>query len=358
MWIADMDFATPQPISDAIRHRLEHPVLGYCVPPKEYYETLQMWFKKQYDLTLDPAEIVYTPGVVAGIYKLIQCWTKEGEGVAICPPVYYPFANVVRGSKRQLNEAPLLIKEERYYIDWERLEAALAVSKILLWCHPHNPGGRVWSLEELQKVATLAKKHNCLIISDEIHADLTFAGDKHTPMPAVSPEAREISMSLMAPSKVFNMPGVIASQLYIPNPQLREVVFPYLEMNGLGHAACYTYDAVIAAYKHCGDWARSCMDYVEENIRFVESYIDQHIPRLKMMRPEASFLIFLDCRELGFKTTEELNTFFIQKAGVVLNDGAMFGTGGEFFMRLNAGCPRTVLEEAMKRIAKALNTCR
>lgn len=355
MWIADMDFATPDPISDAIRKRLEHPVLGYCIPPEEYYTTLQDWFSKQYGLQISKDDVTYTPGVVAGIYKLIQCWTKEEDGVTICPPVYYPFADVIHGSRRRLVEAPLLIKDERYYIDWEALDKALAQSKILLWCHPHNPGGRVWTAEELQRVATMAKQHGCLVISDEIHADLTFSGHRHMPFPSVSDDAKEVGMSLMAPSKVFNMPGVIASQMYIPNPRLRDVVFPYMVQNGLAHASCYTYSAVIAAYKECGAWSKACMQYIEENVELVRKYITERIPRLKMIQPEASFLIFLDCRELGFRTTDELANFFVEKAGVMLNDGSTFGTGGEFFMRLNVGTPRSVLEEALKRIEKAVN---
>ncbi len=355
MWIADMDFATPAPIGDAIRKRLEHPVLGYGIPPEEYYTTLQEWFAKQYGLKISKDDITYTPGVVAGIYKLIQCWTREGDGITICPPVYYPFADVIRGSRRRLVEAPLLLRDERYMLDWDALDKALAQSKVLLWCHPHNPGGRVWTAEELQRVATMAKQHGCLVISDEIHADLTFREYRHIPFPSVSDDAKEVGMSLMAPSKVFNMPGVIASQLYIPNARLRDVVFPYMIQNGLAHASCYTYYAVIAAYKECGEWSKACMRYIEENVELVQRYITERIPRLKMIRPEASFLIFIDCRELGFKTTDDLANFFVQKAGVMLNDGSTFGTGGAFFMRLNVGTPRSILEEAMQRIEKAVN---
>lgn len=358
MWIADMDFATPPFIADAIRERLEHPVLGYGIPTDEYYVALQDWFEIRYGFRPERKELVYTPGVVSGIYKLISYFTKEGDGVTILPPVYYPFANVINGSRRKLVEAPLIIRDERFEIDWECLEEALRQSRILLFCHPHNPGGRVWTLEELKRVASIAKKYGVRIISDEIHADLTFRGMQHRPFPSVSDDAREVSVSLMAPSKVFNMPGVIASQLYVPNADIRTDLFAYLEQNGLGHAGCYTFDAVAAAYREGDEWARACMDYVQDNIAYVDDFLRTRIPTIKMIKPEASFLIFLDCRELGFETTEELCDFFIRKAGVFMNDGKMFGTGGAFFMRLNVGTPRSVLQEAMIRIEKAVTQLR
>lgn len=354
MWIADMDFATPPFIADAIRKRLEHPVLGYSVPGDNYYEALQGWFERRYGFRPERDELVYTPGVVSGIYKLLSFFTKEGDNVAILPPVYHPFANVIRASGRNIVEAPLLIRDQRFEIDWAALESAIQKSKVLIFCHPHNPGGRVWSVDELKRVANLAKKYGVYVISDEIHADLSFRGVRHHPFPSISEEAKEISVSLMAPSKVFNMPGIIASHLYVPSKELRQKLFPYLEDNGLGHGGCYTYDAVAAAYNEGDEWSRACMDYVQENIEFVERFIKERIPSLSMLKPEASFLIFLDCRGLGFKTTDELCDFFVRKAGVFMNDGKMFGTGGDFFMRLNVGTPRSVLQEAMERIEKAV----
>lgn len=354
LWIADMDFATPSFVGDAVRKRLEHPVLGYTCPPDRYFEAIQNWFEKRYGFRPAKEEISYTPGVVSGYYKLIQCFSHEGDGITILPPVYYPFANVIRGSNRKLVEAPLLVRDERFYIDWDRLDEALSESKMLLFCHPHNPGGRVWSDEELRRVAHMAHEHGVLIMSDEIHADLSYRGVQHHPFPSISEEAREITMSLMAPSKVFNMPGVIGSHFYIPNKELREKAFAYMLQCGLEAASCWTYDAIATAYEQGDEWSRDCMDYIASNVDFVQDYLRREMPGVKMIRPEASFLIFLDFTDAGFKDPDELVDFLIRKCGVFMNDGRMFGTGGDYFMRLNVGEPRSVIEEAMKRMAKGL----
>lgn len=354
MWIADMDFATPSCIADAIRKRLEHPVLGYAIAPDSYYDAIIEWFGRHYGFRPEREELVYTPGVVSGIFKLIQCLTKEGDGVVIMPPVYYPFFNVTNGSRRKLLEAPLRIVNHHFEIDWAKLEEQLQEAKLMIISHPHNPGGRVWSVEELKHFAELADKHDVYIISDEIHADLTFPQYQHHPFPSVSDLAKKRCITLMAPSKAFNMPGVIGSHLYIRNPELREKVFEYLFVNGLGHAACYTFDAITAAYQGCDEWLKACIEYVGQNVDYVEQYLRERIPSIKMIRPEASFLVFLDCAELGFQTPDELNDFFVKKAGLYLDRGIVFGHGGEMYMRLNVGTPRCVLEEAMARLEKAV----
>ena len=359
MWIADMDFETPDFIIEAIQKRLNHRILGYTLPSKEYYVTLQDWFEKRYGFRPEREQLCYTPGIVSGIYKVIQALTHEGDGIALCPPVYHPFAQVIRGSRRKMVEAPLILRDERYEIDFDALDRALdralAQSKILIWCHPHNPGGRVWSMDELKKVAHLAHSHGVVVISDEIHADLTYKKFKHTPFPAVSEEAQACSLSFMAPSKAFNMPGIIASHIYIPDDKLREEVFSYLEINCLDAGSAPTFEAVIAAYSQGEEWLSEVMDYIEENVKFVQEYLKNNIPQIKMLIPEASFLIFLDCRELGM-SGEELNKFFIEKARLLLNNGTMFGTGGEGFMRLNIGTQRSVLKEAMERLHTAVES--
>lgn len=354
MWIADMDFATPSFVIDAVKKRLEHPVLGYSIPTAEYYAALQQWFVKKYGFEPKKEELCFTPGIVSGIFKILQCLTQEGDGVALCPPVYHPFGQVIRGSRRRMVEAPLILKNNRFEIDFEALENALKEAKILIWCHPHNPGGRVWTREELEAVAKLADKYGVYIISDEIHADLTFKNFKHIPFPSVSPEARKWAISLMAPSKAFNMPGIIASQIYIADEKLRHTIYEYLEYNCLNHANSTTYGAVAAAYNHGEEWLDGVMDYIEDNIAFVRQYLKDHLPQLGMIEPEASFLIFLDCRGLGMDD-KALTDFFINKAHLLLNPGTMFGTGGEGFMRLNVGVPRSVLQDAMDRIRKAVN---
>lgn len=357
LWVADMDFETPKVIRDAVIKRItEHPVLGYSVPPKEYYETLKEWFRSEYDLEIEIPEIEFTPGVVAALYKLLECLTEKGDGVAIMPPVYFPFADVINGSGRREVTAPLLIKNERYYIDWDRLEDALKESKVLVLCHPHNPGGRVWETEELERIAALAKKHGVTVISDEIHGDLTYPAHKHRPFPSISMEAREVGLSLMAPSKFFNMPGLVASHIYIPNPDLRKRVFGYFEANHLSTADCFTFDAVIAAYRHAAVWAKAALAYCEKNVAYISDFLrDELQGQVGMIRPEASFLVFLDFRKAGFSSPTELHEFIIRKAGVLMNEGSTFGEGGAFFMRLNVGTSRSVLEEVMRRLKKALS---
>lgn len=355
LWVADMDFATPPFVLDAIRKRLEHPVLGYTVAPCAYYEAIQGWFERHYGFRPLREELEHTPGVVSGIYKVLECLTDKGDGILITPPVYYPFSSVINASSRKLIEAPLLLVEGRQEIDWELLESKMREAKIFLISHPHNPGGRVWRREELERIAKIAKATDTFVVSDEIHADLTFRPHRHIPFPSVSAEAAEVGITLMAPSKAFNMPGVIGSHFYIKNPSLRQRIFHYMEANGLALASCYTYDAIAAAYREGDEWSEQCLAYVQDNIDYVRQYLKERIPDIKMIEPEASFLIFLDSRGLGFGTTEELNDFFIRNAGLFLNDGKMFGTGGEYFMRLNVGSPRSVIEEAMHRLEKAVN---
>lgn len=354
LWIADMDFATPPFIAEAIIKRLKHPVLGYTTVPNCYYESICQWFKSRYGYEPSRHEITYIPGVVSGIYKLLECLTEKGDKVLITPPVYHPFANVINNSCREVIEAPLVLKDERYEIDWDKLEWGFQNANVFILCHPHNPGGRVWQADELSKIASLAKQYNTVVISDEIHADLTHRAFKHIPFPSVSKEASEVAVTLMAPSKAFNMPGIIGSHLYIVDKKLREKVFGYMEGNGLTMGDCFTYDAITAAYRYGAEWLDQCIEYIEQNVNYVRDYIDKNIPKVNMITPDASFLIFLDCRALGFESTERLNEFFIQKAGLLLNDGSIFGSGGECFMRLNVGCPRQTLEEAMGRLSKAV----
>lgn len=355
LWIADMEFATPPFIAEAIKKRLEHPILGYGTIPDYYYESICHWFQLKYSFKPTSDEIKYIPGIVSGIYKLLECLTDKGDQVLTTPPVYHPFAQVIKNSGRNVLEAPLKLNGERYELDWDKLEWGMKGAKVFLLCHPHNPGGRVWRREELERIADLAIKSNTLVLSDEIHADLTYDKLVHIPFPSVSENASRVGISLMAPSKAFNMPGVIGSHLYIKDVELRDKVYSYIDNNGLGLGDCFTYDAIAAAYDEGAEWLKECTRYIKDNVAYVQDFLGRHIPRVKMIIPEASFLIFLDCRGLGFSSTEELNQFFIKRAGLFLNEGAMFGSGGEYFMRLNIGCPRQILTEAMERLKNAVD---
>lgn len=354
LWIADMDFATPPFVAEAIKKRLEHPILGYGTIPNYYYESICNWFQLKYGFKPADNEIKFIPGIVSGIYKLLECLTDKGDQVLITPPVYYPFAQVIINSGRKVVEVPLQLHNERYELDWDKLEWGMQEAKVFLFCHPHNPGGRVWRREELERIAGLAIKYNTIVLSDEIHADLTYKEFVHIPFPSVSEAASKVGISLMAPSKAFNMPGVVGTHLYIMDEILRDRVYSYIDNNGLGIGDCFTYDAIAAAYKQGAEWLDECTEYIQGNVAYVQDYLARHIPKIKMIVPEASFLIFLDCRGLGLSSTEELNEFFIKRAGLFLNDGAMFGTGGDYFMRLNIGCPRQLLTQVMERLKSAV----
>lgn len=354
MWIADMDMPTPDFVLDAVRERLEHPVIGYSFPSKEYKEAIMNWMEKRYNMVVSEDEFCYTPGIVSGIYKVLQCITEKGDGVVICPPVYPPFAQVVRTSERKLLEAQLIEEDSRFYIDFDLLEEKIKEAKALIWCHPHNPGGRVWHEDEMIKVVNMCHKYGVYIISDEIHADHTFPPAKHTPMASVSPEAALWTITFMAPSKAFNMPGIVGSQLIINQPDLREKVFTYLENNGLNMGNACAYPAITAAYTKGEEWLEKVVEYIVGNVNFVEDYLNKHLPEVRMMRPEASFLIFLNFDELGL-TDEQLHEFLITKAGLFLNPGTSFGSGGEGWMRLNIGLPREQLKKAMLRLTKAVD---
>lgn len=353
MWIADMDFATPDFVLDGIRKRLEHPVMGYSIPGEDYYEAVTQWMEKRYHIQVNKEEIAYTPGIVSGIYKVVECLTEKGDGIVLLPPVYPPFSSIIENTERTKLEAPLQLHNGRFEIDFKVLEEQLSKAKALIWCHPHNPGGRVWSADEMIKVANLCHKYNVLIISDEIHADLTYPTHRHIPMATVSPEAALHTITFMAPSKAFNMPGIIGSQIYIQEPKLREKIFTYMEACGLGHGNAEGYTAITAAYTQGEEWLKECTEYIMANVAYVKQFLKEELPELEMIEPEASFLIFINFSKLGLQPNE-LMEFLVKEAGLLLNEGSTFGTGGEGWMRLNIGLPRQRLEAAMQQLKKAI----
>lgn len=354
LWIADMDFATPPFVLDAIRKRLEHPVLGYSIPTDEYKNAVINWMKNQYNMEVSPEEFCYTPGIVSGIYKLLQFLTDKTDGVLICPPVYPPFSAVIRNTERTLVEAPLKLENNRFEVDFDLLDEKLKSAKVMIWCHPHNPGGRVWSQEECAKVVKLCRKHNVMIICDEIHADLTFTPKKHQPMVLSCPEAAQCVITLQAPSKAFNMPGVVGSQLIVLEPELRQRLFPYLENSGLQIGNSCAFPAIASAYNNGKEWLDDTLRYIQDNIAYVREFLSSQLPMLEMIEPEASFLIFINFKALNL-SDEELNRFLLEDAGVMLNPGITFGTGGEGWMRLNIGTTRKRLEQAMEQIKRAVD---
>lgn len=353
MWVADMDFRTPSFIVEAIRKRMEHEVFGYTQPSDSYYQSIIQWVGRRYGMTVRQEEIHYLPGIVPGIHHAICALSEKGDKILIQPPVYHPFRQVIEGTGRTPVCAPLILKDGRYYMDFEALRRGLEDCRLFILCNPHNPGGVVWTREELEKVAQICQERNVTVISDEIHADMVLSPHKHLPFAMINEWSRENTITFMAPSKVFNMPGIIASEAIVFNAALRERFYNYLEQNDLAMGNVFSYIAAEAAYTHGEEWLEQMLAYVQENIQLVDCTLKQRMPRIKAILPEASFLIFLDCRELGLANQDELVDFFANRARLGLNSGSMFGEEGTGFMRLNVAAPRSTIRQALKQLEEA-----
>lgn len=355
-WVADMDFATPDFIIDALKKRLEHPVLGYTAEPADYRPAIIDWEKKLHRWNIEPEWLSYIPGIVKGIGMVINVFTRPGDTVVIMPPVYHPFRITTELNGRNVWNIPLIEDEgHRYHIDFDALADAPVNNSVLLMSNPHNPGGRMWTPGELARLAVICKRKNILVVSDEIHADMALWGKEHTPFATVCEEAAQNSITFCAPSKTFNIPGIVSSFSVIPNKEIREKFYGWLAANEFGDAPLLSHIATIAAYRKGAEWRKQMLAYIEGNIKFVEDFCRDNIPGVKALRPDASFLVWLDCRELGLDH-DALVDLFVNKARVALNDGEMFGKEGAGMMRLNVASPRCVMEDAMHRIKTAVET--
>lgn len=352
-WVADMDFATPPFIVEALKKRLEHPIFGYNTEPEEYRKLIIEWEKDLHNWETKEEWLSYIPGIVKGIGFVINVFTQPGEDVFIMPPVYHPFRITTELNGRNVVNIPLKEKVGKYYIDFEALKSKETKGGVLLLSNPHNPGGRIWTKEELKELAEICKQKNLLVVSDEIHADMALWGGQHVPFATVSDEAKENSITFCAPSKVFNIPGIVSSFSIVPNEKIREKFYGWLTANELNDAPEFSHIATCAAYKYGKEWRKEMLNYIEKNIESVEEYCREHLPGIKALRPESSFLVWLDCRGLNLNQ-EELVDLFVNKARVALNDGAMFGKEGTGFMRLNVAMPRTKLLEVLGRIKDAI----
>lgn len=354
LWVADMDFCTPSFIVEAIRERCNHEVFGYTFASNEYYESIIDWVKLLHQWDIRREWLSYIPGIVKGIGFCVQCFTEPGDKVIIQPPVYHPFRIVPTLQGRTVVDNPLELVDGKYKMNFKQLESVIDDRcKMLILCSPHNPGGVVWDKETLIQLAAICRKNNILVISDEIHAEIVYPGKKHHPFATVSDAAAANSITFMAPSKTFNMAGVVSSYAIVPDEQLRTKFFHFLEAGELADAHLFAYVATIAAYKHGNDWRCDMIEYIMENVRFVDEFLKKNIPQIKAYSPEASFLVWLDCRGLEL-TQQELVSFFINDARLALNDGSIFGSGGEGYMRLNVGCPRSILEKALNNLKTAV----
>lgn len=355
LWVADMDFATPPFIIDALRRRLDHPVLGYTCEPPEYRPSIVNWISGHHGWDIRPEWISYIPGIVKGIGMVINAFVKEDEHVIIQPPVYHPFRIVPTENGRVVVDNPLIENADgTYSMDTAGLERLLANDnkcRLLILSNPHNPAGIMWNRETLEELASIASRHGLIVISDEIHCDMALRGRKHIPFASVSDEAASCSITFGAPTKTFNIAGIVSSYAIVPDPELRERFFSWLKANEFDAPNMFAPIATVAAFTQGEEWRSQMLSYVESNVNFVIDYCDRNLPGIRARRPDASFLVWLDCRGLGL-SHEKLLHLFVVKAGLALNDGAMFGAPG--FMRLNVGCPRSVLAEAMERLKSAV----
>ena len=354
LWVADMDFRTPDFIVEAIKKRAEHELFGYTFRAESYNQAIISWLKRRHNWEVKPEWISFSPGVVAGLTLAIESFSNPGDGVILQPPVYFPFFDSVKGTGRQMIENPLRLQNGRYFFDLEDLKQKItSKTRMLLLSNPHNPGGMAWNKEELSELAQICLENKILIISDEIHSDLIFPGFKHTPLAAISDQFAQNCVICMAPSKTFNTAGLTTSFLVIPNKRHlaayeRVMRLPHLHMGNIFGTV-----ALEAAYTHGDEWLGQLMDYLQENYRFLEDFLARHLPEVKVMKPEATYLIWIDFSALGL-SDEDLNKKLID-GGVGLNRGVQFGKQGSGFMRINIGCPRAVLQEALEQIKIALS---
>lgn len=353
VWVADMDFKTPDFIVDAIKKRLDHEILGYTYRTDDFSNSIINWVKLRHNWEVPKEWISFSPGVVSVITTAVLAYTEPGDKVIVQTPVYFPFFESVRGVKRRLIENPLKLVNGRYFFDLEDLEAKIdEKTKMLILCNPHNPGGMVWQRRELEALSAICIKHNILVVSDEIHSDLIFSGNTHIPYPMLSEEAAQNCIVCMAPSKTFNVAGLSTSFVVIPNTDLLKTYEKLMRTLHIHMGNIPGTVALQAAYNHGIEWLTQMMDYVESNYEYLSDFMGKNLPKIKVMKPEATYLVWLDFTAYGMND-KQLNKFLIENARVGLNNGGRFGRNGDGFMRINIGCPRSVVEEALNRIHEA-----
>ena len=353
LWVADMDFETPPFITEAMRRRLDHSLFGYTITPDELWQSIQHWLLDRHGWHVEQDWLTFIPGIVKGIGMVVNCMLKPGERVIIQPPVYHPFRLVPQDNGVEVVMNPLI--PHPYTMDFEGLEALARDprNRLLILSNPHNPVGIVWDRDTLARVADICSRNDVLVISDEIHADMALFGHRHVPFASVSEAAAQCSITFGAPSKTFNIAGIVSSWAVVPNDEIREKFYGWLEANEMNAPHIFSPIATIAALRRGEDWRRQMLHYVEKNIDFVIDYCKEYIPAIRPLCPQASFLVWLDCRGLGLNH-DELQDLFVDKAHLALNDGEMFGPGGEGYMRLNVAEPQSVLSQALEQLREAV----
>ena len=354
LWIADMDFRTCQPVIDALTARAQEGLWGYTARPDSYFEAIRAWQKKRNSWEIDQSLMSYSLGVVQTISAMVKLFTPEGGSVLIQTPVYSEFYDMAEAWNRKVVECPFVEKDGKWSVDWTLFEEKLAQADLFLLCNPHNPLGIVWTPEELKHMAELCMKHHVVLFSDEIHSDLIFHGKKHTPVATLSPEIARYVVTGISGTKTFNLAGLQASTVVFPNAHMKQVFDHFWTNMDIHRNNAFSLTAMEAAFTGGEEWLEQLLPYLSANFDFVVDYCAKHIPKIKTYAPDATYLMWLDCRELGL-SNEELREFMIHKAKLGLNEGYTFGRSLNGYMRLNAACPRSVLEQAMKQLEAAVN---
>lgn len=356
LWIADMDFIVCPEITEALLNRIQHPIYGYSLPPESYWNSITTWLDRRHGFKVGREELTFVPGVVKGIAFAVNFFTCPGDQIVIQPPVYHPFRIVIEGNKREVLPNPLVLTEDgNYVMDLEGLEKILRENrpKMMILCNPHNPIGLQWSRETLAEVGRLCRQYGTIVVSDEIHGDLMLKGIHHIPFAEASDDCRAVSITFGAPSKTFNIPGLVSSWCIVRNPELREPFFHWLETNEFNATTFVSTIGTEAAYTHGEAWLDEALDYIQGNIDATRQFLAERLPEVKMIEPQASFLIWMDFRGLGLEH-DELFDLVVNHAGLALNDGEMFGPQGHGFMRVNIATPRACLLDALSKLEKAV----
>lgn len=357
LWVADMDIRTPEFVIDAIKNRAEHGIFGYSKRMPAFYDSIINWLDTRHNLKVDREDIEYGPGVVFLLNMMIRKFTNEGDKIIIQPPVYYPFFKIVEGNNRVVVENNLVLKDGKYYMDFEDLKekAKDPACKMLILCNPHNPGGRVWTKEELEELGRICIDNGVLVIADEIHYDLVFKPNKHIPFASISEEFMMNSITCTAPSKTFNIAGLHSAFCIIRDREKMDIYKKELGLLDLNRSNVFSQEVTQVLYEKGGEWVDGLVDFLKDNADYVIDYINKNIQGIHAFELEGTYLVWMDCRDLNL-SLDEIDDLFINKAKLALDSGHWFGKVGEGFMRMNIACPRAILEKSLENLKEAVDS--
>ena len=356
LWVADMDFQTSPEIIEALNKAVSHGIYGYSEGKEEYFDAVYNWYNDNFNWQVKKEWLIKTPGVVFAIVLAINALTNEGDSVLIQNPVYYPFTEVIIDNNRKLVNNSLVRNGKKYEIDFEDFEKKIKENnvKLFILCSPHNPVGRVWKKWELEKIGDICLKHNVKIVSDEIHSDFVYPENKHIVFSSLDEKYQNITITCTAPTKTFNLAGLQISNIFIPNLEIRKKVLKQLDRVGYSQVNLMGLVACEAAYKYGRQWLNELKEYLLDNLNFLRDYLETNIPQIKLIEPEGTYLIWLDCSALGFED-KELEKFIVEKAKLWLDSGYIFGKEGEGFQRINIACPRETLKKALEQLKESVD---